>query len=98
MDAYEQSANADAELRRLIGSCAAGDRDAMSPLMDRSWSLVYRMCALVLRDRTRAERCATSTYLKIWNRAPTFNSTSGSPRSWLATIAYNQARAARSAG
>lgn len=95
MEVGNRTQPADAHLRRLIRSCAAGDRAAMDSLMNQSWAVVHTMCYLVLRDHAKADQCAIDAYVNAWRQARTYEDSAASPRAWLATLAYQEAHTDR---
>jgi RNA polymerase sigma-70 factor (ECF subfamily) len=82
-------------VRRLID----GSQDALAQLYDRHAQTVYGAAVRVSRDHGVAADVVQETFLALWDRAELFDSSLGSLRAWLHTIARNRAvdrlRAAR---
>lgn len=75
----------------LIGRVALGDRAAFTHLYHASSPKLFAVCLRILRDRTDAEEALQEIYIKIWQRARSFATRSGTATSWLVAIARNHA-------
>jgi RNA polymerase sigma-70 factor, ECF subfamily len=75
----------------LMGRVASGDQDAFTSLYDDLSGLVYGVVLRVVRDRALAEEVTQEAFLDVWRRAPRFDPTKGSIRSWVSTIAHHRA-------
>lgn len=85
---------ADAARARLnadLGLAATGDRAAFARIYA---GTSHKLGGIVLRlvhDREAAEDVLQEVYLKIWDRAGSFDPARASPVTWMATIARNTA-------
>lgn len=82
---------ANQDLDALIGRVALGDRAAFANLYRASSPKLFAVCLRILRDRTDAEEALQEIYIKIWQRAHSFATRSGTATSWLVAIARNHA-------
>ncbi|MGU3436129.1 sigma-70 family RNA polymerase sigma factor [Actinomycetes bacterium M1A6_2h] len=80
-----------AELSSLLEAIGRGDRQAFAQFYDATSSRVYGAVLRVLRDRGFTEECVQDVYLEVWQKAPSFSRTSGSPSAWLVTMAHRRA-------
>jgi RNA polymerase sigma-70 factor, ECF subfamily len=55
--------------RELMGRLAAGDREALGPLMERHHLRVYRIALSYLRDRDEAQDAVQETFVKAYQGA-----------------------------
>ncbi|GAA2502202.1 sigma factor [Terrabacter carboxydivorans] len=94
MDRLDRERCNNRDLARLLESCAVGNREAFAALYDATAAILFRLGLLVLRDRKRAEQCTQNTYARIWLTASSFDASTGSALSWLATITYRNAQEA----
>src|SRR5271166_5399535 len=69
------------------------DRDprAMSELYDRYGRLAYSLIYRVVRDAGTAEDLVQETFLRVWNRAGSFDQERGALGPWVLTVARNRA-------
>lgn len=74
----------------LVAQLAAGSQDALAELYDRYGGLAYSVALRVLGDRGRAEDAVQEVFLKIWNRASSFDASRGSLRTWLLASVRNR--------
>lgn len=77
----------DAALMRQV---VAGSQAALASLYDRHADAVFASSCRLTSDRGIAEEVVQETFLAIWDRAETFDSTRGSVAAWLHTIARNR--------
>ncbi|WP_315764187.1 sigma-70 family RNA polymerase sigma factor [Sphingomonas sp. Y38-1Y] len=87
-------AEADAARARLnddMALAAQGDRAAFARVYARTSNKLYGVVLRVLHDREAAEDVLQEVYLKIWDRAASFEPGRASPITWMATIARNSA-------
>jgi RNA polymerase sigma-70 factor (ECF subfamily) len=78
----------DNTLMRLM---AGGRQEALSELYDRYSRLVYSLTLNILVDDSLAEEVTQDVFLRVWDKAATFDSTLGKVSSWMASIARNRA-------
>src|SRR5262249_726486 len=75
----------------LIRRLKARDPHVMSPLYDRYGRLVYSIIFRVVRDAAAAEDLVQETFLRIWNRALSFDQARGALGPWILAVARNRA-------
>jgi RNA polymerase sigma-70 factor (ECF subfamily) len=75
----------------LIARLQRRDPAAITDLYDRYGRLVYALIVRVVRDRTAAEDLVQEVFLRVWNRAASFDAMRGSLGPWLLTISRNHA-------
>ncbi len=72
---------------QLLQRIDAADEAALLELHARYASLVYSVAYRVLDDRMAAEEVTQDTFLRLWDKAHTYDSAKGSFVPWLLTIA-----------
>jgi RNA polymerase sigma-70 factor (ECF subfamily) len=78
----------DNTLMRLM----AGRREeALSELYDRYGRLVYSLCWNILGDQALAEEVTQDVFLRIWERADTYQASLGKVSTWLTSVARHRA-------
>jgi RNA polymerase sigma-70 factor, ECF subfamily len=65
--------------------------DALGELYDRYGRLVYSLILRVVRDSGTAEDLVQETFLRVWNRAQSFDAQKGAIAPWLLSVARNRA-------
>lgn len=80
-----------AALAPLLERVAARDREAFAQFYDLTCHRVYGMVLRVLRDPGYSEETTQEVYLQVWESASRYDAYSGSPLSWLITIAHRRA-------
>jgi RNA polymerase sigma-70 factor (ECF subfamily) len=78
-------------LEGLLDAVAKGDRDAFRALYDRSSAKLFGVVLRILRNRQKAEDVLQDVYLKVWQKAGSYDPVQGKPITWMATIARNRA-------
>lgn len=81
----------DSELRQLLTRVAQGDRTAFARLYDVVSGRLFGIIARILGRPELAEDALQETFMRIWQRAQSYDETIASPMAWMATIARNQA-------
>jgi len=81
----------DSELRQLLAQVAQGDRTAFARLYDVVSGRLFGIITRVLPRTELAEDALQETFVRIWQRAKSYDATIASPMAWMATIARNQA-------
>jgi len=76
--------------RDLMARLAAGDRDALGPLMERHHVRIYRIALSYLRDRDEAQDAVQETFVKAYQGAARWDGSS-EVAPWLSRIAVNHA-------
>lgn len=85
----------EAELQRLIGAVAGGDRAAFRALYRATSAKLLGVALRILKDRGQAEAALQETFLAVWRNAGSYDATAGRPMTWLASIARYRAIDAR---
>jgi len=75
----------------LVLRLKARDPQVMAKLYDRYGRLVYSIIFRVVRDAASAEDLVQETFLRIWNRAQSFDQQRGALGPWILTVARNRA-------
>jgi RNA polymerase sigma-70 factor (ECF subfamily) len=75
----------------IIARAKAGEHEAFTVLVATYGGDVLRLCAVIIGDPTAAEDAAQNTWHKVWSRLDTLRQAS-QIRSWILTIAANEAR------
>jgi RNA polymerase sigma-70 factor (ECF subfamily) len=76
--------------RDLMARLAAGDREALGPLMERHHVRVHRIALAYLRDSDEAQDAVQETFVKAYQNAARWDG-SADVAPWLARIAVNHA-------
>ncbi len=74
----------------LLDGVAAGDETAFTALVDRHYSLVFRLSARVLGNAADAEDVTQEAFVKLWRNPPELRNKSAL-KGWLARVARNLA-------
>jgi len=75
----------------LLRRIADHDSHALAELYDRHASLLFALIVRILRDRAEAEDALQDVFIRVWQRAETYNPVFGTPVAWLVRIARNGA-------
>jgi RNA polymerase sigma-70 factor (ECF subfamily) len=75
----------------LMAAMATSDRSALGELYDRHASRLLALCTRLLRDRGEAEDVLVEVFWEIWERARRYESSRGSPLTYLVTVARSRA-------
>lgn len=79
------------DLVSLLARVAARDRDAFATLYQATSAKLWGVIVRILSRRDAAEDVLQEVYVKIWERAGSFDPAKASPITWMATIARNRA-------
>jgi RNA polymerase sigma-70 factor (ECF subfamily) len=79
------------ELRRLIGTIAAGDQFALAQLYDMTSRVAFGLVLRIVGDLAVAEEVTLDVYTQVWRQATAYDSSRGTPLAWLQTIARTRA-------
>jgi RNA polymerase sigma-70 factor (ECF subfamily) len=79
------------DLVALLARVAEGDRRAFAELYTATSAKLYGVVWRILPAKDRAEDVLQDAYVKIWNRADSYDATKASPIAWMAAIARNRA-------
>lgn len=78
----------DSTLMRLM----VGRREeALGELYDRYGRLVYSLCWNILGDQALAEEVTQDVFLRVWERANTYEASLGKVSTWLTSVARHRA-------
>lgn len=80
-----------AELTGLLARVAARDRDAFSAVYRATSAKLWGIVVRILPRRDLAEDVLQDVYVRIWERAGSFDPAKASPITWMASIARNRA-------
>jgi RNA polymerase sigma-70 factor (ECF subfamily) len=72
-----------------MASIATGDRDAFKAFLSRHLSAVIVYARRYLASHADAEDIAQETFIRVWQKAATWQPQGYSPRSWMYRIAYH---------
>lgn len=84
-------ASDDADLARLIRSVAEGDRPALRALYTATAPKLLGIILRIVQDRGAAEDALQEVFVRIWQRAGSYDPDGGTPFPWLAAIARHKA-------
>jgi RNA polymerase sigma-70 factor (ECF subfamily) len=84
------SASIEADLG-ILRRIAIRDETALAELFDRHSKLAYSVVMRILRNPSDAEEVLQETFVRVWNRADTYDARLGAPAAWLTRIARNHA-------
>ena len=71
----------------LLGLISDGDELALSRLYDRKSGIVYSLAYNMLGNKHDAEEVTGEVFMKIWEKAGSFDRTRGSVAAWIAVMA-----------
>lgn len=75
----------------LIGLIKKKDEHALSVFYDRRSGLVYSLAYSMLGDKSDAEEVTEEVFLRIWEKAESFDNSKGSPLAWLTIMTRRMA-------
>ena len=75
----------------LLRRAGGGDRDAFAALYERHAGAVYGLACRLLHSPSLAEGVTQDVFLAVWAQAPAFDSSRGSARTWILTLAHRRA-------
>jgi RNA polymerase sigma-70 factor (ECF subfamily) len=75
----------------LIKRLKARDQHVMSTLYERYGRLAYSLIFRVVRNASTAEDLLQETFLRVWNRAQSFDAERGALGPWILAVARNRA-------
>ncbi|MFN8540306.1 MAG: sigma-70 family RNA polymerase sigma factor [Thermomicrobiales bacterium] len=90
-DKAKASVNQAVQDEALIARLAAGDTAALSLLYDRYAGAVFSLVARIIGDRQVAEDLLQEVFVRVWQRAGTYQGARGKPLTWVLGIAHNLA-------
>ncbi|RBP82522.1 sigma-70 family RNA polymerase sigma factor [Marinomonas rhizomae] len=74
----------------LLSRVAQGDRLAFSELYESTHRKLFGIVYRILKNQAVSEEVLQEVYLKIWEKAASFDASVASPITWMATIARNR--------
>ncbi len=80
-----------ADLADLLARVAARDREAFAAVYKATSAKLWGIVVRILPRRDIAEDVLQDVYVRIWERAVSFDPAKASPITWMATIARNRA-------
>ena len=75
----------------LLDRIARRDQVALGELYDRHCRLLFSLILRILRDRGEAEDALQEVFVRVWDRADSYNPSIGTPAAWLVRISRNSA-------
>jgi len=78
-------------LESLLFATAEGNSSAFSELYQETSAHLFALLLRILRRRDLAEEALQDCYVRIWNKAKSYNADRGSASAWLASIARYRA-------
>lgn len=75
----------------LMKRIQARDADALEELYELYHRLLFGMVLSIVKKREEAEDMLQEIFVKIWNKAESFDPERGNAYSWIVTLARNQA-------
>jgi RNA polymerase sigma-70 factor (ECF subfamily) len=80
-----------ADLVALLARTAEQDRTAFSALYAATSAKLLGVVSRIIPRKDQAEDVLQDVYIRVWNRAASYDPRKASPIAWLATIARNRA-------
>lgn len=74
-------------LNSLIAATAGGDQRAYRELYESCAPMMFGLLLGMLKRRDMAEDALQDCYVKVWQKARTYDAEKGSPLNWLMTVA-----------
>ena len=81
----------DNQLDQLMGRVARGDQEAFARLYDLTSGKLFGVISRILPHGEQAEDALQEAFVRIWQKASSFDSAIASPMAWMVAIARNQA-------
>jgi RNA polymerase sigma-70 factor, ECF subfamily len=75
----------------LLTRIAQRDASAIGELYDRHSRVVFALVCRILRDEGESEDVLQEVFLRVWDKAESYDPVLGSPTAWLIRIARNRA-------
>ena len=80
-----------ADHAKLLKQSANKNQQAFKALYDETSPILYALALRMLGQKHLAEECLQEAYLKIWQKATSFDSSKSSTLTWMYTITKNTA-------
>lgn len=91
MDRQSSDVPTRGDLTALLRATSTGDPQAFEALYDRTSAKLYGICLRLLGDEAEAQDVLQDTYVRVWQKAHSFDAGKASPITWLAIVARNKA-------
>lgn len=75
----------------LLARLAGGDRAALGPLYDRYAGPTFALILRIVAERAAADDLVQEVFVRVWQRADTYQAGRGRPLTWILGIAHNLA-------
>lgn len=75
------------ELATLLADTSQGDRQAFRMLYDRTSPKLFGVILRIVRNREMADEVLQETYLRVWQKAASYEAAAGRPMTWLIAVA-----------
>jgi RNA polymerase sigma-70 factor (ECF subfamily) len=75
----------------LLDRIARRDQTALGELYERHCRLLFTLILRILRDRGESEDVLQEVFVRVWDRADSYNPALGTPAAWLVRISRNRA-------
>ncbi|PXW64148.1 MULTISPECIES: sigma-70 family RNA polymerase sigma factor [Methylobacteriaceae] len=85
------SAQREEDLARLIETVAGGERAALRALYEATAPKLFGIILRILPDRNAAEDTLQEVFVRIWQRAGSYDPRAGAPLPWLIAVARHRA-------
>ena len=79
------------QLESCLRGCAQGKHQDLKKLYQLTSANLFSVVLRILNDRGLAEDCLQQVFIKVWNHADRYDAEKAKARTWLNTIARNQA-------
>ena len=76
---------------RLIGLIAHSHEEALAHLYERYSRLVFGLALVIVRDRVTAEEITLDVFMRVWQKAGSYDATQSKVSTWLTHITRNHA-------
>ncbi|MDY0055830.1 MAG: sigma-70 family RNA polymerase sigma factor [Methyloversatilis sp.] len=76
----------DFDFEAALGACAAGERSALHRIYEREGGRLLGVALRIVRRRDIAEDVVHDAFVRIWEKASTFDASRGSARGWIYSI------------
>jgi RNA polymerase sigma-70 factor (ECF subfamily) len=74
-------------MEALLGRVATGDRAAFRALYTATAGRIYAVCHRILRDHHHTEDVVQKAYVRIWQKAGSYDGAKGSALAWMIVLA-----------
>jgi len=87
----ENTGEAQIKLKALLGKVAKSDQQAFKLLYDDTSGQLYGIMVRVLGHGAIADEALQEAYMRIWQKADSYDESLGQPLTWMSTVARNHA-------